>query len=361
MKEIAQQDGLLGDLKTVFPHHWKDLLALAMFFVIYPERTLANYDITAAHSQLGGNPLDSQRISELLEGITLDQRQQYMKRRLASSCGGENNNFWALDTTSISSYSETLSKVAYSHNKEDPEMPIIKIAFLIDETNGEPLYYKVLNGSIADVTLLRNLFVDLAQLRDKQINLVLDKGFCSEHNFLMMFRNHVGFIAGLRSDLAIAAQTVDQLMPSLRLALPEYYSPTIGCYCATKQIDWYSATRAHGKEQYPFYIHVYYDKQREASEILNMTELVESFKARLEKGEVPKCTLLPKILQKEKGQTENRQTGQRQTERSLRVRRAVLGNFYSDLRMLCTWIQRSEKRPGSAQHLPSERYGRESF
>ena len=232
LKEIAQQDGLLGDLKAVFPHHWKDLLALAMFFVIYPERNLANYDITAAHSQLGGNPLDSQRISKLLESITADQRQQYMKRRLNHSCGGENNNFWAFDTTSISSYSETLSKVAYGHNKEDPEMPMIKIALLIDETNGEPLYYKVLNGSIADVSLLRNLFVDLAQLRDKQINLVLDKGFCSEHNFLMMFRNHVGFIAGLRSDLAIAAQTVDQLMPSLRLALPEYYSPTIGCYCA---------------------------------------------------------------------------------------------------------------------------------
>lgn len=28
-------------------------------------------------------------------------------------------------------------------------MPMIKIALLIDETNGEPLYYKVLNGSIA--------------------------------------------------------------------------------------------------------------------------------------------------------------------------------------------------------------------
>lgn len=70
------------------------------------------------------------------------------------------------------------------------------------------------------MSLLRNLFVDLVQLRDKQINLVLDRGFCSEHNFLMMFRNHVGFLADLRSDLAIAAQTVDQLMPSLRLALP---------------------------------------------------------------------------------------------------------------------------------------------
>lgn len=177
LKEIAQQDGLLGDLKTVFPHHWKDLLALVMFFVIYPERNLANYDITAAHSRLGGNPLDSQRISELLESITSDQRQQYMKLRLNHSCGGKNNNFWAFDTTSISSYSETLSRAAYGHNKEDPEMPMIKIALLIDETNGEPLYYKVLNGSVADVTLLRNLFVDLARLRNKQFNLVLTESF----------------------------------------------------------------------------------------------------------------------------------------------------------------------------------------
>ena len=28
LKEMAQQDGLLGDLKAVFPNHWKDLLAL---------------------------------------------------------------------------------------------------------------------------------------------------------------------------------------------------------------------------------------------------------------------------------------------------------------------------------------------
>ena len=46
----------------------------------------------------------------------------------------------------------------------------------------------------------------------------------------MMFRKHVGFVADLRSDLAIAAQTVNQLMPTLRLALPETYSTIIGCY-----------------------------------------------------------------------------------------------------------------------------------
>ena len=42
----TSQGGLLRDLKAVFSQHWKDLLTLAMFFFIYPERGTSNYDIT---------------------------------------------------------------------------------------------------------------------------------------------------------------------------------------------------------------------------------------------------------------------------------------------------------------------------
>lgn len=65
-----------------------------------------------------------------------------------------------------------------------------------------------------------------------------------------------------------------------------------------------SCGRAHGKKQDPFYIHIYYDKQREASEILNMTKLVESSKARLEKGEVPSTPYFRKFFKKKKDKPE---------------------------------------------------------
>ena len=38
-------------------------------------------------------------------------------------------------------------------------MAMLKLALLIDEKTAEPLYYKVLDGSIADVVLLKNLFI----------------------------------------------------------------------------------------------------------------------------------------------------------------------------------------------------------
>ncbi|QQQ97177.1 IS1634 family transposase [Turicimonas muris] len=287
LKELAIQSGLMRDLKAIFPHNWAEILSLAMFFVIYPDQNLANYDVTAAHCDFPSPPLSSQRISELLASITFKQREQYMKLRLACSTKANSSNYLAFDTTSISSFSQTLNKVAFGHNKEDPEMVMLKIALLIDEITGEPLYYKVLDGSIADVTLLRNLFAELSKLDAEQINLVLDRGFCSENNFQMMFRNNIGFAAGLKSDLKIAQQALQEFVPQLTLALPQQHYPEIDCYCATKKIEWYSSSRTFGKEYSPFYIHVYYDLQRETSEKTHMTALVESFRLRLEKGNVP--------------------------------------------------------------------------
>ena len=166
-------------------------------------------------------------------------------------------------------------------------MTMLKIALLIDEITGEPLYYKVLDGSIADATLLQNLFAELSKFDAEQIYLVLDRGFCSENNFQMMFRNNIGFVAGLKSNLKFAQQTLQEFVPQLMLALSQQHSPEIDCYCATKKIEWYSSSRASGKEYSPFYIHVCYDLQREISEKTHMPSLVGSFHSRLKKGNVP--------------------------------------------------------------------------
>ncbi len=81
LKELAIQSGLMRDLKAIFPHNWAEILSLAMFFVIYPDQNLANYDVTAAHCDFPSPPLSSQRISELLASIPFKQCEQYMKLR----------------------------------------------------------------------------------------------------------------------------------------------------------------------------------------------------------------------------------------------------------------------------------------
>ncbi len=223
--------------------------------------------MTAAHCDFPSPPLSSQRISELLASITFKQREQYETKAGLQHKRQTVLITWPLIPPPFLHFRKRLIKLRSVITKEDPEMVMLKIALLIDEITGEPLYYKVLDGSIADVTLLRNLFAELSKLDAEQINLVLDRGFCSENNFQMMFRNNIGFAAGLKSDLKIAQQApAGEFVPQLTLALPQQHYPEIDCYCATKKIEWYSSSRTFGKEYSPFYIHVYYDLQRETSE-----------------------------------------------------------------------------------------------
>ena len=160
-----------------------------------------------------------------------------------------------------------------------------------------PLYYKVLDGSIADVTLLQNLFAELSKFDAEQIYLVLDRGFCSENNFQMMFRDNIGFVAGLKSNLKFAQQALQEFVPQLMLALSQQHSPEIDCYCATKKIEWYSSSRAFGKRIFALlHTRLLRPAKEKSAKKIHMTSLVESFHSRLKKGNVPNSPVLKSSL-----------------------------------------------------------------
>ena len=65
--------------------------------------------------------------------------------------------FWAYDTTSLSSYSKCLKQVRYGVNKEDDPLPQINFALLFGEKSNLPFYYRKLPGNIPDVKTIKNL------------------------------------------------------------------------------------------------------------------------------------------------------------------------------------------------------------
>ena len=105
---------------------------------------------------------------------------RFLHKRIQHSKSSEQNSlYWSFDTTSISSYSETIRKTAYGYSKENPELPQLNLGLIVSENSGEPLYYKVLEGSISDPLALRQLLVDTAQLDTSNVSLVMDRAFSS--------------------------------------------------------------------------------------------------------------------------------------------------------------------------------------
>ena len=63
--------------------------------------------------------------------------------------------YWAYDTSSISSYSEELSLVKYGKNKDHDPLPQINLLLVFGEKSYLPFYYRRLAGNIPDVKTVR--------------------------------------------------------------------------------------------------------------------------------------------------------------------------------------------------------------
>ena len=99
------------DLKTCFPDSYKQLLSIAYYLILEDKNPLSRFPKwERTHHHPFGKNIPSQRSSELFSSITEESKERFFrlqgKRRIQ-------NEYWAYDTTSISSYSEALKQVKY--------------------------------------------------------------------------------------------------------------------------------------------------------------------------------------------------------------------------------------------------------
>ena len=109
--------------------------------------------------------------------------------------------YWAYDSTSISSRSETLKQVKYGKNKDDEHLPQINLALVFGEESRLPFYYRKIAGNVPDVKTIRELLRELDVLGYEKIKLVMDRGYYGEDNINALYKNHLKFLCGTSSAL----------------------------------------------------------------------------------------------------------------------------------------------------------------
>jgi hypothetical protein len=115
LDSIGDKLGITDDLKRCFPDRYQQILSVAYYLILEDRSPLFRFPKWAAlHKHPYGENIPSQRSSELFASISEDERYQFFYlqgRRRAEK------EYWAYDTTSISSYSKGLKQVRYGHNK----------------------------------------------------------------------------------------------------------------------------------------------------------------------------------------------------------------------------------------------------
>ena len=283
---IGEKLGITQDLKQCFPDEYKQILSLAYYLILEDSTPLYRFEKWGSlHKHPYANNITSQRSSELFASITEESKQRFFilqgKRRIEQE-------FWAYDTTTLSSYSDILRQVQYGHNKEHDKLPQLKLALVFGEDSNLPFYYRKLAGNIPDSKTIRRFLEELDILGYSKVKLIMDRGFFSEYNINSLFQNHIKFLMSAKMSLNFIQNELDNIYDTFRDF--EHYNENYAIYYRTVRTNWnYTQNRPYKgdklKESRRIYIHFYYNIDQAADDEKDFDRRLIALKQELESGE----------------------------------------------------------------------------
>ena len=263
LDRIGEKIGLIDDLQSCFPNNYKMILSIAYFLILEESSPLFRFSRWGLlHRHPHGGDIASQRSSELFAGITEEQKQRFFRLQGRRRIRDE---YWAYDSTSISSYSDCLSQVRHGKNKDNDRLPQINLLLLFGQKSNLPFYYRKLAGNIPDVKTMRVLLRDLDVLGYPKVKLVTDRGFYSTDNVNGLYRNHVKFLMSASTSLSFVKKAIESVNDSM--CDWSRYDEKYDLYTYTRTIEWdYRQDRPYKgdtlKENRRMYLHLYYNAEK---------------------------------------------------------------------------------------------------
>ena len=216
--------------------------------------------------------MSSQQISLFINRLGDDEYAREVFWRKWAKQHGEKRNI-VFDITSISSYALHEGLQEFGYNRDGESLPQINIGMIYGDDEELPLGYRIYQGSIGDVSTLKNLLLYLKKdLKLGHARILTDRGFYSASNLKGMIKNGFRFIIPLPFSTSEAKRILSESMLAL--------------HSASNLFSFGERTLAHtvkvvGLAAGKFDAHVFYDRKREIDELSNLTRKLELVEERV--------------------------------------------------------------------------------
>lgn len=194
---IAEEIGLIQELRTYYTEELANTILSLSVNKIARGTSLSNfrswYECTYLHMLSPVRAPTSQNLSRALESIGEDERtllqffQGWLQHNRAKST-------LTYDITSLSSSSNLIEFLEYGYNRDNDGLPQINLGLVAAMETELPLYFKLFPGSITDVTTLKNLLYEIQSLGIPDTIFILDRGFYSKGNLIVLLGEKLGFV-----------------------------------------------------------------------------------------------------------------------------------------------------------------------
>jgi transposase len=209
METISEDIGLADALRSALPVTWKQVLMLAFYMISSGEPAMYCEDWILKTENLACGNMSSQSISKLLSTISNEERMAFFEK------WGEirhEQEYLALDITSISSYSEFIDDVEWGYNRDKEKLAQINVCLLLGEQSRLPVFQTVYSGNLKDVSTLKTTLQLASGLNMQNLSVVMDKGFCSKTNIDAMLedKEEIRFLIAMPFTMAFAKNQADR-------------------------------------------------------------------------------------------------------------------------------------------------------
>ena len=276
---IAEESKVLESLVDVFGKEMaRDLLHLAIYKLDTGSSMAAFEDWCSGVYLKNSKLLTDQRISEILAKVSVQDFEKFFLNRHKAKLQDDRKLSYALDNTSISTYSETIEDAEFGYAKRDPHLKQINYTFVCDQEDGEIIFAHTYQGSISDVVALQEIIYRMrrAEFELENVTLVSDRGYSSLMNIQKMIDLEMKFVQGVRLTEDAIKSKFDTYHDSLRDV--NFYDSETGVFARTTKEPWLQNI-SNGTLNRTVYVHLYrfpgVDETEMASLVKNADQILK--------------------------------------------------------------------------------------
>lgn len=213
----GRESGIDDDIHASFGDgDAEKILSIARYWVATDGNTLPRLESYQNMHNLPYQPGISEDVySKLFKTIGCDEEgiQHYFSCRAAKL---DRKPVIALDSTTVSTYSENQSEARQGFNKDRDGLPAIKLLTLYSVKDSEPIAFAKQPGNIPDVISVQNAIAQMKCLGIDNPLIVTDAGYCSEANLCEYTRKNMKFLTIMDAGAAWIRKVIDDLTEPMK-------------------------------------------------------------------------------------------------------------------------------------------------
>jgi len=276
LEKIAEKIKIISILQQTIPKYWREICNLCFYLIANDKPLLYMEEWLLENESYPCTRMNSQRLSELLAAFGHKEHCEFFRMWNDTN---NNDEYMALDITSISSYSRQMLSNERGYNRDGENLCQINLCLLFGEETQLPVYQTIYSGSIMDVATFRSTVAEMNVIKGKKkLILVMDKGFYGEKNIEMMMENQCEFLMAVPFSNNWSKELIEKERGKIDRAsnfINAQDTPERG---VSRKIDLYG---------YKLTAHLFYDPEKEVRYRNYLYDFVSYLKQLVKTGKIP--------------------------------------------------------------------------